>query len=364
MALDSLFRRFELGSLTLSNRLVMAPMTRRLSPNGIPGPDVAAYYRRRAEGGTGLIITEGTGIADPAALAEANIPEFHGEHALAGWRNVCEQVHAVGGRIFPQLWHVGGVRRAHLTTTPEVPAVSPSGLFGPADPNGDVLTTARIDAIIEAYGQAAVNAKAIGFDGIELHFAHGYLADQFLWGATNLRDDRYGEARDLFGLEVVAECRNRVGPDFPISMRFSQWKQQAYEARLFDTPTALARFLEPMAAAGVDIFHCSTRRFWVPEFEGSRMNLAGWTKRLSGKSVITVGSVGLDEEFLVTRVGPNPEADSSHMDLLEDMLATGEVDLVAVGRALLADPLWGRKLEQGSLDQVHGFTRTALTTLD
>ncbi len=363
MGLPSLFKPFALPGLQLANRLVMAPMTRRMSPGGVPGPEVAAYYRRRVIGGVGLIITEGTGIDDPAALAERNVPAFHGA-ALEGWRHVAAEVHAAGGRIFPQLWHVGGARRPEMTDTPDVPAVSPSGLFGPDAPNGEVLTPARITSIVRAYGDAASQARDLGFDGIELHFAHGYLVDQFLWGPTNRRDDRWGRQRWLIARDIVAECRARTAPDFPICLRFSQWKQQNYEARLFETPADLAAFLGPMTDAGVDLFHCSTRRFWDPEFAGDSRNLAGWTRALSGKPVITVGSVGLDADFLVTRVGDDPTLDPARLDLLERMLATDEVDLVAVGRALIGDAQWGLKVREGRFEAVTPFSRQALAGLD
>src|SRR3954471_7386160 len=104
---DVLFRPFRVHDLKLANRIVMAPMTRSFSPGGVPGPDVAAYYRRRAEGGVGLILTEGTGVAHAAALSDAKVPRFHGADALAGWAQVLAGVHAAGGRIMPQLWHVG-----------------------------------------------------------------------------------------------------------------------------------------------------------------------------------------------------------------------------------------------------------------
>src|SRR5580704_6855755 len=106
---EAIFRPFQLKGLTLANRIVMAPMKRSQSPGGVPGADVAAYYRRRAEGGVGLIITEGTYPDHPASGFDPNVPLFYGDQALAGWRRVAEQVHAAGGLIFPQLWHVGMV---------------------------------------------------------------------------------------------------------------------------------------------------------------------------------------------------------------------------------------------------------------
>ncbi len=102
-----LFRPFSIKSLILSNRIVMAPMTRSKSPGGIPGPEVAAYYRRRAEGGVGLVITEGTYVPHPSAGVYPDVPHFYGEQSLAGWKRVVEEVHLAGGKIFPQLWHVG-----------------------------------------------------------------------------------------------------------------------------------------------------------------------------------------------------------------------------------------------------------------
>src|SRR5215469_8314336 len=105
--INALFEPFTYKSLTLPNRIVMAPMTRAKSPNGIPGPEVAAYYRRRAKGGVGLIVTEGTLIPHPGAGFTPGVPYFYGEASLAGWSRVVEQVHEAGGKIFPQLWHVG-----------------------------------------------------------------------------------------------------------------------------------------------------------------------------------------------------------------------------------------------------------------
>jgi 2,4-dienoyl-CoA reductase-like NADH-dependent reductase (Old Yellow Enzyme family) len=117
----ALFTPLTVGDLTLKNRIVMAPMTRQFSPAGVPGDDVAAYYRRRAEGGAGLIVTEGTGIEDNAALDSTAIPVMYGEAALAGWKRVVDEVHAAGGRIFPQLWHQGVLRDARKSARPDVP---------------------------------------------------------------------------------------------------------------------------------------------------------------------------------------------------------------------------------------------------
>ena len=130
MKYGSLFTPLTVGNLTLKNRIVMSPMTRQFSPGGVPTEDVAAYYRRRAEGGAGLIITEGTGIEDIAALDSPAIPVLYGDAALAGWKRVVDGVHAAGGRIFPQLWHQGVLRDARKSDNPDVPGRRPSGLWG------------------------------------------------------------------------------------------------------------------------------------------------------------------------------------------------------------------------------------------
>jgi 2,4-dienoyl-CoA reductase-like NADH-dependent reductase (Old Yellow Enzyme family) len=373
-SIADIFTPFNLNNITLPNRIVMAPMTRNFSPCGIPGPDVAAYYRRRAADGVGLILTEGTAPNHPQAANMPRIPHIYGDDALAGWARVAAEVHAAGGRIAMQLWHVGAIQGPG--GPPKLPAapVSPSGLLMPDAKIGEPMTQAEIDAVSEAFAQAAEAVQRIGFDGVEIHGAHGYLIDQFFWEGTNRRADKYGgdlASRTRFGVEIIQECRRRTGASFPILLRFSQWKQQDYAARLASTPQELARFLEPLAAAGLDAFHCSTRRFWDPEFEGSDLNLAGWTKKLTGKPTITVGSVSLNVDFLASFRGvqdpsvaaQDGAARSAHFDRLAEMLARGDFDLVAVGRALLADPCWTSRVRDGRFGELRAFTPDVLKTL-
>jgi 2,4-dienoyl-CoA reductase-like NADH-dependent reductase (Old Yellow Enzyme family) len=359
-----LFKPFLSNNLILPNRVVMAPMTRSFSPGGVPGDDVAAYYRRRAENGVGLIITEGTVINHPAATNDPRVPRFHGADALAGWAKVVAEVHAAGGKIMPQLWHIGTVRKAGDLPNPEAQPIGPSGLFKPGVKVSEPMTEAEISAVIAAYAQAAADAKRLGFDGIELHGAHGYLIDQFFWEGTNQRSDKYGGdivRRTRFAVEVIEACRRAVGAEFPIVLRFSQWKQQDYAARLATTPEQLSQFLAPLTAAGVDIFHCSTRRFWEPEFEGSTLNLAGWAKRLSGKPTISVGSVSLDNDMFSAFRGEGSGIAS--IDQLIEMMKRDEFDLVAVGRALLVDPAWAAKVRDGRMDQLMPYRGDALKVL-
>ncbi|WP_028551976.1 NADH:flavin oxidoreductase [Paenibacillus sp. UNC451MF] len=340
-SVQALFKSFSFKNMNLSNRIVMAPMTRGFSPNGVPGRDVAAYYRRRAENGVGLIVTEGTVVNHPDSSNQVNVPHIYGEAALEGWANVVTEVHEAGGRIIPQIWHMGA--RGHV---------------------GD-YSESEIATIVQAFAQAALEAKRIGFDGIEIHGAHGYLIDQFFWEKTNPRTDRYGGdmvARTRFAVEVIEACRRAVGPEFPIVLRFSQWKSTDYTAKLAATPVLLEQFLAPLVDAGVDMFHCSTRRFWDPEFPGSDLNLAGWTKKLTGKPTITVGSVGLDGDFM-SLFAEGKGANNTKIDGLIERLEREEFDLVAVGRALLVDPAWVTKIRDDRTAELIPFTSEAVKTL-
>ena len=366
-SVETLFSPVTLGHLTVPTRLVMAPMTRTFSPGGVPTAKVAEYYRRRAAAGVGLIITEGTTIEHKAANGYPNVPRFYGADALAGWRAVVDAVHGAGGKIVPQLWHVGNVRRLGTEPDPEVPG------YGPMEKvkDGKVLvkgmSQSDIDEVVVAFAQAAADAKAIGMDGVELHGAHGYLIDQFFWEGTNQRTDGYGgdlQARSRFAIEIIRAVRAAVGPDFPIIFRFSQWKQQDYSARLVQTPEELEAFLQPLSEAGVDIFHCSTRRFWEPEFAGSELNLAGWTRKLIDKPTITVGSVGLDGEFTQFMVNTDKVAQPASLDNLLERLDRHEFDLVAVGRALLQDAEWGLKVRDGREAEIKPFSREAMGRLE
>ncbi|HVP83979.1 MAG TPA: NADH:flavin oxidoreductase [Rhizomicrobium sp.] len=360
---DLLFQPFRLKGLSLPNRIVMAPMTRSRSPGQVPNADVVAYYRRRAEGGVGLILTEGTSPEHLSASNDANVPSFFGEAALAGWANVLKDVKAAGGHIMPQLWHQGIVRHKGSGPYPDQPSMSPSGLAKPGKKVTEPMTAKDIDDVIAGFAKSAGYAKDLGFDGVEIHGAHGYIVDQFFWDGTNAREDAFGgslEKRTQFAAEVVRAVRARVGEDFPILLRFSQWKQQDYTARLAQSPQELERFLKPLTDAGVDIFHCSTRRFWEPEFEGSDMNLAGWTKKISGKPTVTVGSVSLNLDFITSFAQQAAETQAGNIDRLMEMMARGDFDLVAVGRALIVNPDWANKVREGKAAELKPYAPESL----
>ena len=359
-----LFRPLRLGSLELRNRIAMAPMSRYLCPDDVPHQGVVDYYRRRAEAQVGLIITEGTYIGHPSAASYAGVPHFHGE-ALAGWARVRQAVHEAGGRIFPQLWHTGSFRQSWMGPVKGVPGFGPSenlNAFTSHPEPTRAMTERDIEEVIAAYAQAAADARSLGFDGVELHGAHGYLIDEFFWDQTNRRTDRWGgdrRGRTRFAVEILKAIRRRVGPDFPVSFRWSLWKQQDYRATLADTPDELAEILEPLVDAGVSLLHTSTRRFWSPGFpdEGD-LTLAGWTKKLTGLPVIMVGGAGLD------RAGIDVVTQVASLDVLEKPLERDEFDILAVGRALLADAEWARKVGEGRIADCRPYSRDLLDSLD
>lgn len=360
-SVDPLFEPYQFGNVTLKNRVVMAPMTRSQSPGNVPGEKVAAHYRHRIEGGVGLIVTEGTVIDHKAGHGYPDVPNIHGEEALAGWKRVVDGVHEAGGAIIPQLWHVGSIRQPGSPPDPSVPGYGPSAVAHPFyGGKGAVpveMTQTDIDEVVAAYGKAAGDAKKVGFDGVEIHGAHSYMIDQFFWEVTNQRTDKYGGdlvQRTRFGVEVIEAVRDAVGPDFPVVFRYSQWKQGDYEHKMAKNPEELGKFLAPLSAAGVDYFHASTRRFNDPEFEGSNLNLAGWSKELTGKPAITVGSVGLNSDFLRSYAGKPSEREG--IDALIERLENDEFDLVAVGRALISDAQWANKVREGREEEIVSFT--------
>lgn len=353
---DILFAPLSIKSLAVENRLVMSAMTRGFSVGGVPGDDVAAYYRTRAEGGVGLIITEAVAVNRPAASEAPGIPVFHDPKAQDGWSRVVAGVHGAGGKIAAQVHHAGALRDGVKMGAPDVPNDEP-----------DTLSERDILDIVAAFATAAATAKRLGFDAVEVHGANGNLIDQFLWAGRNTRTDRWGGsvlARTRFAAEILRAIRAEVGDDFPVLFRISQFKQGAFDARIADTPEEFAVILSALVEAGADAFHASQRRFWEPAFDGSPLNLAGWAKRLSGKPAITVGSVGLngpDITDLLTGKGAN--AGPAGLDDLRGRIAQGEFDLVAVGRALLTDPTWANKVRDGRLADLRGFDLHSLHSL-
>ncbi|APB00107.1 oxidoreductase [Nocardia seriolae] len=284
--LSALFTPSAVGTVAVRNRFAMAPLSRYAARCGIPAPELGAFYRRRAAGGVGLIISEGISIGDGVGEDGSGIAGIRGPGAVAAWRAIVAAVHAERVPIFAQLMYVA---RA-----------------------GAVFETERT---VAGFAQAARQARDAGFDGIEIHGAHGMLP-----------------ARPAFAAELVGAVRAELGPGVPISYRFSQWEVDRYDARIAGSPAALEAMLRPIAAAGVAAFHPSTRRFDEPEFPelagpDGQLSLAGWTRALTGQPAIIVGSIGLSR----------PDAPMSLRPLLR-RFERGEFDIAAIGRAVLANP--------------------------
>jgi 2,4-dienoyl-CoA reductase-like NADH-dependent reductase (Old Yellow Enzyme family) len=375
---EALFRPFTVKTLTMKNRVVMSAMGQANAKNGVPDPAYPAYYRRRAEGEVGLVVSGATAIPHPSAHMDLNEPHFHGDEPLAGWKRAVDEVHAAGGKMIPQLWHSGMHGLAYVPPTWDLhgpsgvwyPGPQADGSAGPSEVRGAPMTQAEIDEVIGAFGQAAETAQRLGFDGIQIHAAHGFLIDQFFWEKTNLRTDRYGgnlRDRTRFAVEILEEIRRRTGPDFPIFMRVSQFKMMDYTAQLAETPRQLADLLEPLADAGVDLFDCSIRRFQTPAFDGSDLNLAGWVKKLSGKPTMCCGGIGLGSGAVdfgdANAYKTTATTSLSEIDSLCAMLDRGDFDLVSLARAILGDAAWPAKVRQGRENELKPFTADLMLTL-
>lgn len=381
---ESLYQPAKIGSLTIPNRFVMSPMTRGFSPDGIPGDDVAGYYRRRAEGQVGLIITEGVGVDHPAAignsgLGDSNQPVLHGEAAINGWRNVVAEVHAAGGLIAPQLWHQGPLRINGTGLHPDALSCRPSPSGGKANSASpfppevmekllaptEAMSEADIADTIAAFARSAANAKAVGFDAIAIHGAHGYLIDAFIWQGSNQRTDQWGGSLDnrlRFGVEVLKAIRAAIGAELPIIYRFSQWKQSDFSAKIAETPAELEKILGAFADAGVDCFDASARRYQLPAFEADdpTLSLAGWAQKLTGKPCMAVGGIGLQTDIYES-FGAGGSAVSDNIQDVAKRIEQGEFDFACMGRAMISESAWPKKFRNG--EQINPFNMEDLGRL-
>ena len=360
-----LFAPITIKGLTLPNRFVMPGMQRQWCDNGTPQPRLAQYYRRRVEGGVGLIITESCAVDHPSST---QVPLFTRitESTLDAWAECFAAVKSAGGRMFMQLWHEGAIRKEGGDGPyAQHPTLSPSGLVRAGKSNGRAATNDDLESIKEAFVRGALAAQQIGADGVEVHSCHGYLLDQFLWAETNRRTDGYGgddiRARVRFPAEIVRAIRRAVGPEFVISFRFSQWKEVDYDARIAPTWQDLQVMLSELRTSGVDIFHASARRFWIPEWPNSDLGIAGWTKSLTDAPVIAVGSVGLDTDVMENFFGKDaqPTGETGLRELLR-RFNNAEFDLVAVGRGHIGDPDWVKKIAGGRYDDIRLFSKNDL----
>jgi N-ethylmaleimide reductase len=336
--MPKLFSPIRVGAFDLSHRVVLAPLTRMRAdvPGNVPNDLMATYYGQRASEG-GLMITEATFIAPPGNGGYAS-PGICSDAQVAGWRNVVDAVHAKGARILLQLWHVG--RQSHIDLQPngqapiapsaiqaEVRALLPGGPAIGSMPRAIELS--EIPDLIDEYRKAAKRAKAVGFDGVEVHGANGYLIDQFLQDNSNRRTDAYGgsvENRIRFLVEVVAAVTSvwgsdRVGVRIGPSNRFGGMGDSAPDVTFPYVARALACF-------GLAYLHVIEPRVTGNVSDDAQQPVAaGQLRPLFGGPVIAAG--GFD--------GAGAEA----------ILADGNADLVAFGRHFLANPDLPERLRHG-----------------
>ncbi|MGI5221453.1 tRNA-dihydrouridine synthase [Nocardia sp. CA-290969] len=331
-----------IGSLRLRNRAVVAPMSRvSTAGDGVPTAAMAEYYARFAAGGFGLIVTEGTYTDRRFSQAYPDQPGIVTTDQVAGWRAVTDAVHAAGGVVALQLMHAGalvqGNRYSDRTIAPS--AVPPKGAkmpaYGGAGPFAmpAAATRAEIDEAVEGFAVAAGNARAAGFDAVEIHGANGYLIDQFLTEYTNLRDDEYGggpAGRVRFAVEVAGAVRAAVGAGFPVGLRLSQTKVNDFGYRWSGAAEAETIF-RAVAGAGVDYLHLASEgRDWYDTATlDTGETITRLARQVTGLPVLVNGGMHA-------------------LDLAAAVLGEGHADLVTLGRGALANPDWPRRIADGA----------------
>ncbi|MGV9800460.1 oxidoreductase [Mycobacterium sp. NPDC003449] len=353
---SDLFSRFTLGALDLPNRLVVAPMSRvSTRGDGIPTGQMAEYYRGFAEGGFGLIITEGIYPIGPAAQGYADQPALTSLEHARGWRAVTEAVHDSGGFIVAQIMHAGALSQ-HLESTLAPSAVAPRGAkmpeYGGAGtyPTPSQATQEQIAEILAGFADTAALAVDAGFDGIEVHAANGYLLDQFITDYTNTRSDHYGgspTARTRLTAEVLAAILDRIGRRIPVGVRLSQAKVNDSRHRWVDAHEA-EDIYDTIAGAAPTYLHLAGEgRPWTQSGRtADGTPLGELARRTTGLPVIVNG--GLHTRGVIDRV-----------------LAEGEADLVSLGRPALADPSWPMRIRNGqSPEDFDADLITPAATLD
>lgn len=324
---------------TLANRFALAPMTRTSAePNGTPNDAMADHYEAYAKGGFGLLITEGTYTDDGASQGYANQPGIINDAQIDGWKTIVNRVHAAGSTVFVQLMHAGAQFQANHYTDQSIapsavkPKGAPLGIYGDQTQwkTPKSMTVADIQFAIAGFVQSAVNAKAAGFDGIELHGANGYLLHQFLSTYFNQRDDRYGgnlENRLRVVVETIKAVREAVGNDFALGIRLSQVTVTDPDYQLPEGEAGFRQIVEAVRDAGADFVHTTdgdVRR--APFIEGTK-TLADVAAEVDNLALIING--GIDE--------------TNH----QDFAAHYPDALLAIGKKALANPDFVQRLKEG-----------------
>lgn len=323
----------------LKNRLVVAPMSRvSATVEGVPTERMASYYASFAEGGFSLIITEGIYTDIVFSQSYQYQPGLATLDQAAGWQDVVDAVHGAGGFIFAQLMH-GGALSQLLEETIAPSAVKPKGEKMPeyggegAYPMPAEMSEKNAQQTISGFVAATNNAKAAGFDGVEIHGANGYLLDQFITDYTNEREDRYGGStseRTRFACEVIQAVKEAAGADFPVGIRLSQGKVNDHGYRWPGGKEDAESIFAAVAGAGADYLHIASEgRDWRETAKiDDETTITQLAKRTTGLLVITNGGMH------------DPE-------LAEAVLGEGHGDLVALARGAMANPDWPSRLRQG-----------------
>jgi 2,4-dienoyl-CoA reductase-like NADH-dependent reductase (Old Yellow Enzyme family) len=364
---DILFTPLTVRNVTLRNRFVMPGMQRGFINDGRPTATMVDYLRRCARGGAGLIISESTSPDHPSAYWQPVMGRLE-PATLGAWKAVVEAVRSDGAAFFQQIWHPGAMRKVaegHPLAT--YPAFSPSGLIQGGRPNGRAMTRTDLEELKAAYVRAACDAREMGADGIEVHAAHGYLLDQFLWADTNRREDEYGGAslaeRARYPSEIAAAIRRAVGEDCVISFRFSQFKEVDYGATVAANPADLAGMLTLLRASGVDLFNVSSRRFYKPEWPDSEhphYTIAEWVKSLTDAPVMTCGSVGLNVEMFANLFDDEEPTElpiERDLRFAAERVRAGRFDLVGVGRTHIANNDFVAKVRERRFGDLELFNK-------
>ncbi|GAA3928787.1 NADH:flavin oxidoreductase [Actinomadura viridis] len=330
------------GGLRTPNRLVVAPMTRvSAAPDGTPTPEMAEYYAGFADGGFGLVVTEGIYTDTVHSQGYLNQPGLVSDRHTAAWREITAGVRGFGTSIVAQLMHAGALSQGnpYRDDTAGPSAVAPRGVKMPEYgghgpwPTPREMNRADIEEAVGGFVASAVNAKRAGFDGVEVHAANGYLLDQFLTDYTNRREDSYGGPvanRVRLAAEVVAAIRAEVGPDWCVGVRLSQTKVNDFTYRWPGGAHDAEVIYAALTEAGATYLHIASEgRNWLDtaRLDGG-LTLTGLARRTSGLPVIANG--GMHDP-----------------DLSAQVLADGHADLVSVARGALVHPDLPRRLAEG-----------------
>lgn len=337
---SNLFSAFQLGSLELPNRAVLSPMTRTSAePSGLANERMVRYYTRFAKGGFGLIITEGIYPDEANSRSYENQPGIANDAQAESWRPVVQAVQREGGKIIAQLMHAGALVQ-HDGFVPIAPsAVKPVGtMLQDHGGSGDfavprAMTQEDICNTIDSFAQAALRAKQVGFDGVEVHAANGYLLDQFITDYTNHRTDEYGgstERRIRIVVEVLEAIRAAVGPDFIVGVRISQGKVNDFHHKWANGVADAKIIFEKLSAASPSYIHTTEYKAFAPAFAEGEPTLAELAKRYSRLPVIANGKLGEPERA-------------------EHLIEIGDADLVAIGTSALVNPDWVNKVREGKV---------------